>query len=92
MNIKSLKAVSRGDFSSYILFYDKFSDWITIYGLKQKPEATSTLDDVNVELGLSKLNCTATLRSDGDPLCFDRENRGGAGHTRHTICVSQDIS
>ena len=66
VDIKSLKPVSRGGFSSYILFYDEFYDWIAISGLQQKSEATSTLDNVNVELGLSKLDHTVTLRPDGD--------------------------
>ena len=67
VGIESLKTVSRGGFSSYVLFYNEFSHWIDIYGLKQKSEATSTLDDINVELGFSKLDCTVTLRPDGDP-------------------------
>ena len=31
------------------------------------------MDDTNVELGLSKLDYTVTLRPDGDPSCFDCE-------------------
>ena len=38
--------------------------------MKQKSEATSTLDDINVELELSKLDYTVTLRPDGNPPCF----------------------
>ena len=62
MDTKSRKTVSRGSFSSYFLFYDKFSDWIAIYELKQKLKATSTLDDINVDLGLSKLDDTVILK------------------------------
>ena len=71
VDIKSLKIVSRGGFSSYILFYDEFSDWVAIYGLKQKSEATSALDGVNVELELSKVDCTVPLRPDGAHSCFE---------------------
>ena len=53
--------------------YDEFSDWIAICGLKQKSAVTSTLDDINVELGLFKLDYTVTLRPDGNHLCFDCE-------------------
>jgi len=68
---RALKTVSRGGYSKYIIYHDQFSGWVAIYPLDKKSDATSTLNELSVELDLPNRGYQTTIRPDGDPSCFD---------------------
>jgi hypothetical protein len=59
-------AVSRKGYRYYIIYVCAYSDWITIYGLRRKSDAASTVPALYQLLGLQKLKYKTTIISDGD--------------------------
>ena len=70
-DLKTFKAPSHGGYKHYIVFVDEFTDWMTIFGLKNKGGAYKTLQSLVTEMGLNKVDYQTILRPDGDPSCFD---------------------
>ena len=50
----------------YIVYVCAYTDFVVIYGLKRKSDATSTIALLNTLLGLSKLNYSVKIVTDGD--------------------------
>lgn len=81
-DIKDLKLTTpgRNGFVKYIIYVDAYSNWVSIHGLKRKNEAQHTIEDLDVELGLSKKPYQVTFRFDNDPASYGSDFQQALKH------------